>query len=160
MTRKKPWNRVNLPVYSVASKAGNKFNLHICTYATAVSMHPKRFMVCIYKGTQTLENILNHPEFVLQVMDASQFKLVNLLGKKSGRKTDKVGLLEKRLELIEWRGFKILANCLAVLLLQVVHQFDGGDHICFLCEVKGWKNLNEGIALDLDELRKQGIVSI
>lgn len=160
MTRKKPWNRVNLPVYSVASKAGNRFNLHICTYASAISMHPKRFIVCIYKGTQTLENILHHPEFVLQVMGASQYKLVNLLGKKTGRKTDKVRLLEKRMELKEWEGFKILANCLAVVLLQVIHQLDGGDHICFVCEVKGWKNLHDGIALDLDELRKQGIVSI
>lgn len=160
MTRKKPWNRVNLPVYSVASKAGNKFNLHICTYASAISMNPKRFMVCIYKGTQTLENILHHPEFVLQVMDASQYKLVNLLGKKTGRKTDKVRLLEKRRDLTEWKGFKILAHCLAVLLLQVMHQFDGGDHICFVCEVKGWKNLHDGIALDLDMLRKHGLISI
>ena len=160
MTRKKPWNRVNLPVYSVASKAGNKFNLHICTYATTVSMHPKRYMVCIYKGTQTLENILHHPEFVLQVMDTSQYKLVNLLGKKTGRKTDKVRLLEKRMELIEWKGFKILAHCLSVVWLQVMHQFDGGDHICFVSEVKGWKNLHDGIALDLDTLRKHGIISM
>lgn len=160
MTRKKPWNRVNLPVYSVASKAGNKFNLHICTYASAISMHPKRFMVCIYKGTQTLDNILLHPEFVLQVMDTSQYKLVNLLGKKSGRRTDKVRLLEKRMELIEWNGFKVLAHCLSVILLQVMHQFDGGDHICFVSEVKAWKNLNEGIALNLDELRKHNIISM
>lgn len=160
MTRKKPWNRVNLPVYSVASKAGNKFNLHICTYATAISMHPKRFMVCIYKGTQTLENILHNPEFVLQVMDTSQYKLVNLLGKKTGRKTEKVRLLEKRKELMEWKGFKILAHCLAVLLLQVMHKFDEGDHICFVCEVKAWKNLNEGTALNLDKLRKHKIISI
>ena len=39
---KKPWNRINIPVYSVSSKYGEKQNMHICTYVSAVSMQPKR----------------------------------------------------------------------------------------------------------------------
>ncbi len=160
MTRKKPWNRVNLPVYSVASYWNGKYNLHICTYASAISMHPKRFLVCIYKGTQTLLNIENNPEFVLQIMEAGQYNLVNLLGKKSGKLVDKIKLLEKRNLLIEWQGFKILKDCLSVIRLKVISQFDGGDHISFVCDVKTYKNLNDGKSLSLDKLRERGIVSI
>ena len=40
--RKRPWNRVNLPVYSISSKAGDNNNMHIITYALQISMKPKK----------------------------------------------------------------------------------------------------------------------
>ncbi|HMP93048.1 MAG TPA: hypothetical protein PKD90_09280, partial [Phnomibacter sp.] len=55
LTRKKPWNRPALPVYSVSSQ-GTRPNMHICTYVSSVSMQPKRIMVALYKGTLTLTN--------------------------------------------------------------------------------------------------------
>ena len=80
---KRPWNRVNLPVYSISSKAGDNQNMHIITYASQISMQPKQFVCGIYNGTKTLENIQQHNRFVLQILAKSQYRLVNLLGKKS-----------------------------------------------------------------------------
>ena len=160
MTRKKPWNRVNLPVYSISSKAGGNSNMHIITYASQISMQPKRFICGIYHGTKTLINVEASGEFVLQLLADKQFRLVDLLGKKSGKTIDKIRRLQKRYELAEWNGFHILKNCLAVMQLKVVSSFEGGDHQGFLCEVLAYKNLNEGETLSLDTLRKHKMIRI
>lgn len=158
MTRKKPWNRINLPVYSISSQADDKANMHIITYATAVSMQPKRFICGIYHGTQTLQNVEATGEFILQLLDKKQYRLAELLGKKSGKNIDKISRLQKRNELTEWNGYPILKNCLAVMHMKVVNSFEGGDHKCFLCNVLAYKNLNDGEALTLDTLRNKKII--
>lgn len=156
---KRPWNRVNLPVYSVSSK-GIKPNMHICTYVSAVSMQPKRMMVAIYHGTQTIENITQTGEFVLQLLADEQFNLVNLLGKQSGKKIDKIGRLEKRKLLTEWNGYQVLQKALAVMYLKVVNEMEGGDHRVYLCDVRSYQNLNEGDALTTRILGDKGIIRI
>ena len=158
--KKRPWNRVNLPVYSISSKAGDNNNMHIITYASQISMQPKRFVCGIYRGTQTLENVTRHNEFVLQLLCAKQYRLVDLLGKKSGKLIDKISRLQKRDELIEWNGYMVLKNCLAVMQLKVVSSFNGGDHEGFLCDVIAYKNLNEGDTLTLDVLRAHKLIRI
>jgi flavin reductase (DIM6/NTAB) family NADH-FMN oxidoreductase RutF len=158
--RKKPWNRVNLPVYSVSSQANGKANMHIITYATQISMQPKRYILGIYNGTQTLENINSNPEIVLQLLAEDQYRLVDLLGKKSGKNIDKIVRLQKRKELTEWNGFPVLQHCLAVMHLKVISQFEGGDHQCFLCDVMAYKNLSEGEPLTLDTLRLKKMIRI
>ncbi len=157
---KRPWNRVNLPVYSISSKAGGNYNMHIITYASQISMKPKRFVCGIFHGTQTLENITRQGEFVLQLLSATQYKLVDLLGKKSGKQTDKISRLKKKDELSEWKGYPVLKNCLAIMQIKVISTFEGGDHQGFLCDVVAYKNLNEGEALSLDILREHKLISI
>lgn len=132
--------------------------MHIITYATAISMQPKRFVCGIYHGTQTLANVEASGDFVLQLLSDKQYRLVDLLGKKSGWQMDKINRLQKRNELSEWNGYPILKNCLAVMLMKVVNSMEGGDHTCFLCDVTAYKNLNEGKALTLDILREHKIV--
>jgi flavin reductase (DIM6/NTAB) family NADH-FMN oxidoreductase RutF len=158
--RKKPWNRVNLPVYSISSKTAFNQNMHIITYASQISMQPKRFICGIYEGTQTLENVTASGEFILQLLHVSQYRLVDLLGKKSGKKVDKMRLLQKRNELSEWNGFAVLKNCMAVMHLKVINSFEGGDHKGFLCDVVAYKNLNGGAALTLDDLRQHKMIRI
>ena len=158
--RKKPWNRVNLPVYSISSKTAFNENMHIITYASQISMQPKRFICGIYEGTQTLENVEASGEFVLQLLHASQYRLVDLLGKKTGKKIDKMKLLKKRNDLTEWNGYAVLTNCMAVMQLKVMNRFDGGDHKGFVCDVIAYKNLNEGSALTLDDLRHHKMIRI
>jgi flavin reductase (DIM6/NTAB) family NADH-FMN oxidoreductase RutF len=51
-----------------------------------------------------------------------------------------------------------LKDCLAVLKLKAIQEFDGGDHRCFLCDVVTYKNTNEGKALDLDLLKKKKLI--
>jgi len=160
MIRKKPWNRVNLPVYSISSKTAGNSNMHIITYASQISMQPKRFICGIYHGTQTINNVEASGEFVLQLLAATQYRLVDLLGKKSGKKIDKISRLQKRNELSEWNGFYILKNCLAVMHLKVISSFEGGDHKGFLCDVIAYTNLNEGETLSLNTLREHKMIRI
>jgi flavin reductase (DIM6/NTAB) family NADH-FMN oxidoreductase RutF len=163
--RKKPWNRVNLPVYSISShnNLGNH-NMHIITYAQAVSMQPKQFICAIYYNTKTLENIQTNPHFVLQLLGEEQYRLVDLLGKKSGNTIDKISRLQKRDLITEWNGFYILKNCLAVMEMQAtpLHttatEFAKPDHQLWLCTVVNYKNLNEGQPLTLDILREKKVV--
>ena len=160
MIRKKPWNRVNLPVYSISSKTTNNYNMHIITYASQISMQPKRFICGIYHGTQTLINVEASGEFILQLLADTQYRLVDLLGKKSGKTIDKIGRLQKRNELELWNDFFVLKNCLAVMHLKTVSSFEGGDHKGFLCDVIAYKNLNEGNTLTLDTLRDKKMIRI
>ena len=160
MIRKKPWNRVNLPVYSISSKTNDTHNMHIITYASQISMQPKRFICGIYHGTQTLFNIETSGEFVLQLLADTQYRLVDLLGKKSGKNVDKISRLRKRNELMDWNNFYVLKNCLAVMQLKVISSFEGGDHKGFLCDVVAYKNLNEGNILTLDTLREKKLIRI
>lgn len=160
MIKKKPWNRVNLPVYSISSKTAENCNMHIITYASQISMQPKRFICGIYHGTQTLLNVEASGEFVLQLLADTQYRLVDLLGKKTGKKIDKISRLQKRNELEQWNDFYVLKNSLAVMHLKVVNSFEGGDHKGFLCDVIAYKNLNEGNTLTLDTLRDKKMIRI
>ncbi len=160
MIRKKPWNRVNLPVYSISSRTEAGSNMHMITYASQISMQPKRFVCGIYKDTQTLINVQASGEFVLQLLAAPQYRLFNLLGKKSGKTVDKIGQLKKRNELTTWNDFYVLKNCLAVMQLKVISHFEAGDHEIFLCEVVAYKNLHEGDVLTLDTLREKKLIRI
>ena len=156
--RKKPWNRVDLPVYSVSSKTERNENMHICTYVSSVSMVPKRMMVAIYQGTQTLENLTTNPHFVLQLLCDQQYNLVRRLGMQSGKKINKIQALEKRKLLVVWNGFKVLKDALAVMQLQAINQVDGGDHRMYVCEVLAYKNLNEGEPLTTRILYEKRII--
>ncbi len=160
MTRKKPWNRVNLPVYSISSRQGDQHNMHIITYASQISMQPKQFVCGVYHGTKTLENIEASESFVLQLLAAQQYRMVDLLGKKSGHTVDKITRLQKRKELEEWNGFYILKNCLAVMQLNISGSFEGGDHRGFICNVTAYKNLHDGDPLTLEILRAHKLIRI
>jgi flavin reductase (DIM6/NTAB) family NADH-FMN oxidoreductase RutF len=54
----------------------------------------------------------------------------------------------------------VLANALAWMHLKVVSTFEGGDHKGFLCDVVAYKNVQEGEALTLDDLRKHKMIRI
>ncbi|MEI8111785.1 MAG: flavin reductase family protein [Chitinophagia bacterium] len=159
--RKKPWNRVNLPVYSISSiNSDGKANMHMITYVTSISMQPKRMVCGVYRGTQTLNNVLEQGEFVLQLLSANQFKLTKILGKTSGKKTDKLAYLRKKQLVEDWQEFPILSDALSVLRLSIIEQFDGGDHVGFLCDVIAYKNLQPGEPLTLDILRAHQLIRI
>ncbi|MDE3247632.1 MAG: flavin reductase [Bacteroidota bacterium] len=158
MTRKRPWNRVNLPVYSISSCSGEERNLNIITYVTGISMEPKQFVCGIYHHTKTLELVNRRGEFVLQLLPASQYRLVSLLGKQSGYSVNKIERLQKRSLLVEWKGFYVLKDALAWLHLSVSNSFEAGDHKGFLCDLVQWKNQQDGEPLTLDMLRDKGLV--
>jgi flavin reductase (DIM6/NTAB) family NADH-FMN oxidoreductase RutF len=123
-------------------------------------MKPKQIMVCIYKDTKTLEIVNNAPTFVLQLLAVNQYRMVDLLGKKSGKNIDKMSRLEKRGLIGQWNGYKILKDALALTELAVEDTLEAGDHKLFLCTVIDYKNLNDGEALTLDDLRAHKLIRI
>jgi len=163
--QKKPWNRVDLPVYSVSScdNKGNS-NMNIITYASQISMKPKQFICGIYKHTKTLSNVLENPVFVLQLLSAQQFNLVQLLGKQTGNQIDKMQRLQKRNCVTEWNGYTVLKECLAVMEMHATHIVASieaqPDHELFLCNVISYKNLNDGAPLTLNILREKKLIRI
>jgi flavin reductase (DIM6/NTAB) family NADH-FMN oxidoreductase RutF len=164
----RPWNRVNLPVYSISSKdLEDNSNMHIITYAQAVSMQPKQFICAIYYGTKTLELVNQNPHFVLQILGAEQYRLVDLLGKKSGRNINKIERLQKRNLLTEWNGFYILKDALAVMEMKAIPlsinekiEVNQPDHKLFLCDVIAYKNLHDGTPLTTQILGEKKIIRI
>lgn len=159
MTRTKPWNRVDLPVYSISSAGlDGKGNMNIITYVQSVSMKPKRILCAVYDNTRTLRNLGERPDFILQLLSDKQHTLVSLLGKKSGNNINKIDRLEKRNLLTEWRGFRVLADCLSTLHLRVTGSMTGGDHRVFICEVLAWKNRQDGNPLTLNLLREKKLI--
>lgn len=160
---KKPWNRVDLPVYSLSSQSAALFNMHIITYFTAVSMHPKLFMAGIYEGTRTLELVEKNPHFIIQLLAADQYNLVRLLGQQSGHEVNKIQRLEKRGLLAQHKGFPVLREALAWMEMKATPVIvspgsPAPDHRLYLCELISYKNNREGEPLTLDVLRDKKIV--
>lgn len=156
---KKPWNLPDLPVYSLATQGQDGFNMNICTYVSAVSMKPKRFMVAVYEGTKSLENMLHAEYAVLQLLQANQYDLVRLLGKKSALYYDKQSRLHKKDVLAAWQNHTVLKDAAAWMLLKKLDDMPAGDHHMFLFDVVKHQVNHIGPLLTLDILREQKIIS-
>lgn len=160
---KKPWNRIDLPVYSISSKCDSEENMNVITYMTAVSMQPKQFIAAVYNQTKTLELVQRNPHFVIQLLSKDQYRLVHLLGKQSGKTVRKIDRLKKRKLITYWNGFAVLTDALALMEVKAVHlkvnaSVNQPDHQLFLCELIHYKNNKEGDPLTIDILRHHKIV--
>ena len=133
---KRPWNIPDMPVYSLATYDNHILNMNICTYVTAVSMKPKLYGVAVYHDTKTLENVQDSEYAILQLLHPSQYSLVNVLGKKSGKNYNKQAYLSKKGLLEVWNGYEILKNISACLLLKKINSQPTGDHVLYVWEVE------------------------
>ena len=156
---KRPWNIVDMPVYSLATYHKGSVNMNICTYVSAVSMKPKLFMVAIDYKTKTFENLEKPNTAVLQVLHKDNASLVRLLGKSSGKKINKANKLRDKKRLVEWNGFEVLNGACGYLALQMKEQTNvGGDHELFYFEVTKSTTKREGGVLMFQDLIRQGII--
>ncbi len=155
---KRPWNRIDTPVYSLVTKNNEQCNMNICTYVTAVSMQPKRFMVAVYHNTQSLLNMQNADECVLQYLSAEQYIIVNALGKKSGATYNKINYLRKKNMLTQWNGFEVLENAVAWIHLKKINVTPAGDHDMYLYDMLAYKSNNEMPILTLQMLIDKKII--
>lgn len=131
--------------------------MNICTYVSAVSMRPKRYIVAVYHQTQSLQNMINSKRAVLQLLDKQHLSLVNTLGKKSGLDFDKEHYLKARKLLQVWNDRNVLSNCAALMEVEKIWRKDAGDHTLFLFDVVRYKT-NRASVLMLDDLRKRKLV--
>lgn len=156
---RRPWNIPDEPVYSLATWQGDKVNMNICTYVTPISMKPKQYAVAVYKDTKTLENLLAGSGTVLQLLHQSQANLIQSLGKRSGKKTDKAAYLQRKKILTDWKGYEVLTDALAWIEMEVIDHIDtGGDHFLFYFRVLKSKTNNESPCLSLQYLIRKGLI--
>jgi flavin reductase (DIM6/NTAB) family NADH-FMN oxidoreductase RutF len=156
---KKPWNIIDAPVYSLATFANGVLNMNICTYVSAVSMKPKRYMVAVYHNTKTLEQLQSTDFAILQLLHTSQSKLVRTLGQKSGFDYDKAKYLNKTHQLCEWQGMPVLADACALISLKKMEVQTAGDHDMYLFDVIAYKTLKEDV-LSINHLREKKLIRI
>lgn len=155
---RKPWNAVNVPVYSLLTKGDDGCNMNICTYVTPITMYPKSFLIGIYDNTKTLENANKSDFVVLQYLSKSQIKWVNALGKKSGFNFDKMAYLRRKDAIVSWKNFEVLKGNFAQLLLLKIDTILTGDHTTFIYEVKHTKNIQDEAPLMLQDLIEAKII--
>jgi flavin reductase (DIM6/NTAB) family NADH-FMN oxidoreductase RutF len=156
---RRPWNIVDVPVYSLATYSVDKVNMNICTYVTAISMKPKLYAIGVYYGTQTLENLNASDTAVLQVLSKKNTDLVRFLGKKSGKKTDKQNYLERKSRLIRWKGHSVLKDASAYVELKVMDRKNiRGDHELFWFQTTGYRTVSQDNILMYQDLVDQKII--
>lgn len=156
---KRPWNLPNLPVYSLATYAGEQVNFNICTYVSAVSMQPKLYAVAVYNNTQTLINLQRADWAVLHLLHANQYNLVNYLGKKSGLTFNKQAWLSRKKLLDTWQNLQVLQGAAAYVFLKKVNVMPSGDHQLFLFEVLKYQSVSNDV-LTTQELSAKNIIRI
>lgn len=172
---RKFWNLPAVPVYSLVTRDSDGcFNMNCCTYVTPVSMDPKHYMVAIYQGTKTWDNLIKNPEqtVVLQWLGMEQASLVRILGRQSGFSTNKIQQLERRGLLSEWKGQPVLREAAAWAELQSLGPLNLphhgsipgpktpttlGDHQCWLFGLLSTR-VQHDQGLDNESLRRLGLI--
>lgn len=156
---RKPWNIVDVPVYSLATYGCDSVNMNICTYVMANSMKPKQYTVAVYHGTHTLDNIKRDSQAVLQLLHQRQIDLVKPLGKRSGRDFNKSLYLEKKQLITTWRKHKVLKDVCAYVSLGLVHSLGTqGDHELCVFEVLGSQTIQDRNILMFQDLVEKGVI--
>lgn len=157
---RRPWNIVDMPIYSLATtNPDGTVNMNICTYVTAVSMKPKLFMVAVDYTTQTFQNLENQQSAVLQILHEDHQSLINYLGKKSGNSVNKERYLEKKDLLMTWNSNKVLKNACGLMELEMRGRKNvNGDHELFWFEVVKSKTIEENKVLMFHDLIREGII--
>lgn len=158
---KRPWNIIDAQVYSLATYDKEKVNMNILTYASAVSIKPKRYAVAVYRDTKTLANLMKNDHAVLQILTTRHLDLVRSLGKRSGHHTDKDHFLKKKSRLTKWDGLDVLQACAGLIHLKVLSLQNAGDHELFLFDVfRSASFMTDAELLMLRHLRNKKIISI
>lgn len=156
---RRPWNIVDMPVYSLATYADGMVNMNICTYVSAVSMKPKLYMIAIDYTTKTFQNLEKGCDAVLQVLHQDHSSLIKGLGKKSGQNINKEAFLERKNMLDRWNDQAVLKGaCAYVQLKQAGRKQIEGDHELFWFEVKKSKTQSESGILMFQDLIERKII--
>ena len=156
---KRPWNIIDLPVYSLLSNDINgNINMNICTYVSAVSMKPKIYSIAIDFKTKTYDNLIASDRVVLQLLSKKNISLVRTLGKKSGKKIDKHNYLKKK-KLFNWKGYEVLKDVCALVELEKSEEIKiNGDHHIFLFDAVSYKSFSDKDILTTKDLIEKKII--
>lgn len=158
-TLRKPWNRPDYPIWSLATK-GEKPSMNICTYVIPITLTPKHFIIGIYKNTQTLQNATTSEHCILQLFSKEQKSLVAYLGKQSGSKKDKYGYITKKgFTLLYHEGIGYIKESASALVLKKVKNLESSlDHDIYLYKVEKILTNTDTPLLTLQDLIEAKII--
>lgn len=159
--KRRPWNSVPEQVYSISSKNSEGIvNMNIATYVTPVTMDPKRYLIALYRNTQTHKNIFDTQQpFLLQALASSQSFLVRVLGKKSGISMNKEMYLKKKKVLChQYNSLTYLSESYFVIYLVPEIYSILGDHDLIVARVEKIVIKNDVSGLTTHDLQKLGII--
>lgn len=155
---RRPWNLVDEQVYSLATYGFDSFNMNICTYVSPLSLKPKLYGIALYEGTKTLENIRESNYCVLQILRQSHIDLIKVLGKKSGNSFNKELHLASKNMLANWKGYHVLKDAAALVLLKRRRVLKTGDHFLCIFELEASKSAYEDQLLTTKKLIDSGLI--
>lgn len=146
----------NYDVHSITTVSGDKVNANIATWVMQVAMGGKMVCVALYKIDYTIELVKESKILNINLLSTKQTGLIQKLGRKSGRDTDKFKNLKYALD---DRGCPYLTEAIGYVQCKVLHSTDAGDHELFVCEVIKQVPLNtDQPVMTHHFLREKGLV--
>lgn len=135
---KRPWNLVDMPVYSLATIDTNGIpNMNICTYVTPITMKPKQFVIGVLEDCKTIKNLEHNSSAILQILSQNQSRLVRKFGYTSGHDTNKLASMMKNIETGK-NGVYYLQDCVAYIEVDMTPVHDAGDHVVYIGSVTSY----------------------
>jgi flavin reductase (DIM6/NTAB) family NADH-FMN oxidoreductase RutF len=146
----------NYDVHSITTVSGDKMNANIATWVMQVAMGGKMVCVALYKIDYTIELVKESKILNINLLSTKQTGLIQKLGRKSGRDTDKFKNLKYALD---DRNCPYLTEAIGYVQCKVLHSTDAGDHELFVCEVIKQVPLNtDQPVMTHHFLREKGLV--
>ena len=141
---KRPWNRTDLNIYSLATYNKKEINMNICTYVSVVNMHPKLYMISIDYNTLTYQNLnKKNTSSILQCLSINNLNIVKNMGKKSGKNFDKLKYLSKNNLISNWKNYPVLKKtCFLIELCNAKKVYEMQDHCMYVFQMKSFKNFD------------------
>lgn len=129
----------NYEVQSITTRAGEKCNANIATWAMQSAMKGKFMTIALFKTDYTITLVRESGLLNLNLLAQDQARLIQKLGRRSGREVDK---FQKLPHDFDQRGCPFLTEAIGYIQLETFDSADSGDHEIFTCKVLGQKVLN------------------
>lgn len=148
----------NYDIHSICSfdPDTGKLNANIAMWVMASSLDGKLVTIALENGDYTLELIQKTPFLTVNLLAEQQTRLINKLGRRSGRQTDKFKNLAYGLDS---RNCPFLRECIGYLSCEAKAFYPSGDHTLVLCEIVSQKVLHPELnSMSLNFLREKKLV--
>jgi flavin reductase (DIM6/NTAB) family NADH-FMN oxidoreductase RutF len=148
--------RKNYEIHAITTVFEAQTNANIASWVMQTAMKAKYFAVALYHPDYTLELVRKSGILNINLLAIEQYRLVNTLGRKSGRDFNK---LDKVPHGFDQRGCPYLKDAIGYIKCEVENSISGGDHEIVVCRVLGSHLLNaDKNPLTLNFLREKKLV--
>jgi flavin reductase (DIM6/NTAB) family NADH-FMN oxidoreductase RutF len=146
----------NYEVHSVTTAFEGKKNANIATWMMQSGMKGKFLCVALYKVDYTIELVRQSGILNINLLSKEQKNLINKLGRKSGRDSNKFKNLPHA---IDERGCPYLTEAIGYIACEVHDTADSGDHDIFTCRILRQVVLNpQKEVLTYQYLKEAGLI--